>query len=57
MKKPTLPKTDLIHKLAAFWDTHDLTDFEDELEDVAEPVFVRGGTIEVPSKQRRSSSG
>jgi hypothetical protein len=22
-----------------FWDTHDLTDFEDELEEVTEPVF------------------
>jgi len=30
-----------IEELAQFWDTHDLTDFEDELEEVTEPVFVR----------------
>ncbi len=29
MKKPRLPKTDSIKKLAEFWDRHDLTDFED----------------------------
>ena len=42
MKKPKLPKTGSIQKLAEFWDSHDLTDFEDELQEVAEPVFVRG---------------
>ena len=40
-----LPKTDSIDELARFWDTHDLTDFEDDLEQVGEqvgePVFVR----------------
>ena len=39
--KPKLPKTDSIDELARFWDTHDLTDFEDDLEQVGEPVFVR----------------
>jgi len=47
MKKSKLPKTDSIEKLAEFWDTHDLTDFEDELEEVTEPVFVRGAPIKV----------
>jgi predicted DNA binding CopG/RHH family protein len=47
MKKSKLPKTDSIQKLAEFWDTHDLTDFEDELEEVAEPVFNRGRAIKV----------
>jgi hypothetical protein len=47
MKKSKLPKTDSIQELAEFWDTHDLTDFEDELEEVAEPIFVRGGAIKV----------
>ena len=28
MKKAKLPKTDSIQKLAEFWDTHDLTEFE-----------------------------
>ena len=41
MKKPRPPRTDSIQKLAEFWDTHDLTEFEDELEEVSEPVFVR----------------
>ncbi len=48
MKKPKLPDTDSIEKLAEFWDTHDLSDFEDELEEVALPVFVRGAAIRVP---------
>jgi hypothetical protein len=39
MKTQHLPKTDLIQELAQFWDKHDLTDFEDELEEVTEPVF------------------
>ena len=47
MKKSKLPRTDSIEKLAEFWDTHDLTDFEDELEEVTEPVFVRGSAIKV----------
>lgn len=50
MKKSKLPRTDSIKKLAAFWDTHDLTDFEDELEEVAEPVF--GPAITVPLEPR-----
>jgi predicted DNA binding CopG/RHH family protein len=48
MKKSKLPQTDSIQELAEFWDTHDLTDFEDELEEVAEPIFVRGTAIKVP---------
>jgi predicted HicB family RNase H-like nuclease len=36
-----LPETDSISELAAFWQTHDLMDFEDELEEVVEPVFMR----------------
>ena len=34
-----IPRLDSITELARFWDTHDLTDFEDELEEVKE----RGG--------------
>lgn len=48
MKKTRLPKTDSIKELAEFWDHHDLTDFEDELEEVAEPVFARRTEINVP---------
>ena len=39
MKTDHLPKTDSIQELAHFWDMHELTDFEDELEEVTEPVF------------------
>jgi len=42
MRNQRIPETDSIEELAAFWDTHDLTDFEDQLEEVAEPIFVRG---------------
>jgi predicted DNA binding CopG/RHH family protein len=49
MKAPQLPKTDSIEELARFWDEHDLTDFEDELEEVTEPVFRRSehATIQI----------
>ena len=40
MKTQRLPQTDSIQELAHFWDTHDLTDFEDELEEVTEPIFL-----------------
>lgn len=52
LKKSKLPATDSIQKLAEFWDTHDLADFEDELEEVVEPVFVRRGTIKVSLESR-----
>ena len=32
-------QTDSIQELAHFWDTHDATDFDTELEVVDEPVF------------------
>ena len=35
------PKTDSIQELARFWDNHELTDFQDELEKVTQPVFQR----------------
>jgi predicted DNA binding CopG/RHH family protein len=52
MKKSKLPKIDSIQKLAEFWDSHGLTDFEGELEEVGEPVFARGGAIKVPLASR-----
>jgi len=45
MKTEALPQTDSIQELAQFWDTHDVTDFEDELEEVTEPVFERRSVI------------
>jgi hypothetical protein len=45
-----LPKTDSISELAEFWDTHDITDFADQVEEVPGPVFVRRrtGGVTVP---------
>ena len=45
MKTQHLPKTDSIQELAQFWETHDLTDFEDELEEVTDPVFESSTVI------------
>lgn len=45
MKANGLPQTDSIEELARFWDTHDLTDFEDQLDEVREPVFERETVI------------
>ena len=38
--KIQLPKTDSIEELADFWDTHDVTEFEQEFEEVSEIVFT-----------------
>jgi hypothetical protein len=40
-KKVEIPDTDSIEEMARFWDTHDATDFDDEFEEVTEPVFER----------------
>ena len=40
-------QTDSIQEFADFWDTHDLTDFDAELEEVNEPVFDRQTTVTV----------
>lgn len=40
-----LPKTDSIEELASFWDANDLTEFDDQLDEVTEPVFERNGTV------------
>ena len=47
MNSNHLPQTDSIQQLAQFWDTHDVTDFEDELEEVTESVFDREKTVMV----------
>lgn len=47
MKTSKLPQTDSIQELAKFWETHDLTDFEDELEEVTEPVFSSNDSIQL----------
>ena len=39
MSRQKIPQIDSIQELAAFWDTHDLTEFEDELEVVGGTMF------------------
>ena len=43
-----IPTSDSIQELAAFWQRHDVTDFENELEEVSEPVFQRAHVVGVP---------
>jgi hypothetical protein len=54
IKRQKLPNTDSIQELAAFWDTHDLTNFEQALEEVRDPVFVRckGASLSVDLPRR-----
>ena len=47
MKRVKLPSTDSIEILARFWDAHDLTEFEEQLEEVPEPIFERTPPITV----------
>jgi len=47
MNTNKIPQTDSIRELAEFWDTHDLTDFDGQLEEVKEAVFERERVVEV----------
>jgi len=47
MNNHQIPKIDSIQELAHFWDTHDLTDFENQLEEVREPVFERKTVMKI----------
>jgi hypothetical protein len=50
-----IPDTDSIRELAVFWDTHDVTAFDDQLEEVAKPVFTRarnGVTVPLSNDER-----
>ena len=47
MNDKKIPQTDSIEELAHFWDTHDLIDYEHQLEEVQEPVFERERTVTV----------
>ncbi len=53
MKARKIPETDSIEELARFWDAHDLTDFEEQLEDVPERVFERKTETVIPVRLRR----
>ena len=45
-EKIKLPSIDSIHELAQFWDSHEITDFEDELEEVDGTIFERDSNHE-----------
>lgn len=45
--KSKLPRTDSVRELAEFWDSHDLTDFSDELEDTEGSVFQHEPTVHI----------
>ena len=45
MNTNKFPQSDSIQELAQFWDTHDVTDFEHDLEEVTEAVFDRETTV------------
>jgi predicted DNA binding CopG/RHH family protein len=47
MTTDKIPQTDSIREMAQFWDARDLTDFEDQLEEVTEPIFERDRVVEV----------
>lgn len=47
MNYNSIPKTDSIQELAKFWESHDLTDFDDELIEITEPVFIKKTVMEI----------
>jgi len=47
MNRVQIPDTDSIEELARFWDTHDLTDFEDQMEEVTEHPFGLGTEVTI----------
>ena len=56
MNGSKIPRTDSIHELAEFWDTHDLTDFAEDLEEAPEPVFTRLMAIGVPLEPQEAQA-
>jgi hypothetical protein len=47
MKRAKLPRFQTLEELARFWDANDSALFQDELCEVAEPVFKRDGSVQV----------
>lgn len=56
MTQQRIPQTDSIQELARFWDSHDLTDFENELEELTGPVFERETQVNLhlPAKEAQA---
>jgi predicted DNA binding CopG/RHH family protein len=53
MNTKQIPQIDSIEALAQFWDAHDLTDYEDELQEIAEPVFERANEATIRIRLQR----
>jgi predicted DNA binding CopG/RHH family protein len=51
-----LPKTDSISELAQFWNEHDITDFDDLLEEVTVPIFSKCRDIRIRLEQSEINS-
>jgi hypothetical protein len=49
MSNDEMPDGSSIEELAEFWDTHDVTDYLDELEEVTEPIFASGVKVIRPA--------
>ncbi len=45
MKAKKIPDMDSVQELARFWDSHDLTEFEDNLEEASGSVFHRAKVV------------
>jgi hypothetical protein len=56
MIKQKIPATDSIQELARFWDNHDITDFDEALEEIAEPVFMKERDIHLHLNQEEMQS-
>ena len=56
MNRTKISQTDSIEELARFWDTHDLTDFTDELEEVNESVFERQTEVTIRLEPQDAST-
>ncbi|WP_199245145.1 CopG family antitoxin [[Phormidium] sp. ETS-05] len=47
MNSKAIHQSDSIQELANFWDSHDLTDFDSQLEEVTQPVFQRDAVLQI----------
>ena len=48
-----IPRIDSIQDMARFWDEHDLTDFDDDLQEEINPVFRKEALVRIRLPQRK----
>ena len=56
MKKIKIPRTDSIKELAKFFETHDSTEFEDEVHEVTGPIFIPRNSVLVHLEPRQAAA-